>query len=364
MKSDVKRNYYLDNIRGIAAIVIILIHTSWHSGYQYVPELIRNLTLLFEVPMFFFLAGWTLKYSKSTTKYIKKILTIQLQYMFYITLVFVLIFIWSILRGVSFDLSGVDLIKWYFHNYTSMYPFISVEASLWFFPVYFIVTITMATYLTLSSKKYLKLFVSLLIIALALISFKFNQIGNINIFISLNFLIFYSIFYLLGYLLSSIKLNLRQLIYGLSIVFAVLLIISNITDLNIFNLQFFKFPPHFIYLLWSLIGVLVVLYFKNYEYCFKKNILSFFGQNAIYSFFAQGISSSILYKIVPYINIDWYFKLPICFIINFIMAFILIFVIKYSYNTFIKLITIFKNRVDVIYEKLCHYKTKKNEDPL
>lgn len=356
------RNYYLDNIRGIAAIMIIMIHTAWHSGVNYVPEHIRNMTLLFEVPIFFFLAGWSYRYCKSIKNYIKKLFSIQLQYMFFITLIFIFIITLCLIRNIPTDINGINLIKWYFHSYTSMYPFISVEASLWFFPVYFVVSALISTFLTYNSEKSSKLLLYFLILALVLISFKFAEIGNINIFITLNFFVFYSIFYLLGYILIKTKINFRQLIYGSACILTLLLAIYSIKHLDILNLQLYKFPPHFIYFLWSLFGVLIILYLKNYDYYFKKNIFSFFGQNAIYAFFAQGVSSSILFKIVNHIQLEWYFKLPICFIINFIMAFILIFAIKYSYNLFINFIIILKEKIIVIYDKFSNKKRFNNEE--
>lgn len=48
-----KRDYYLDFLRGIAALNIIIIHTAFWSGEGYVPTIIKNLTLLLDVPFFF-----------------------------------------------------------------------------------------------------------------------------------------------------------------------------------------------------------------------------------------------------------------------------------------------------------------------
>ena len=39
----------------------MLIHTAFHSGASYVPYWFANITLLFDVPVFFFLAGWALQ---------------------------------------------------------------------------------------------------------------------------------------------------------------------------------------------------------------------------------------------------------------------------------------------------------------
>lgn len=55
------RNVYLDFFRGCATISVMLIHTAFHSGASYVPYWFANITLLFDVPVFFFLAGWALQ---------------------------------------------------------------------------------------------------------------------------------------------------------------------------------------------------------------------------------------------------------------------------------------------------------------
>ena len=47
------RNYYIDNIRGLATISVVFIHTVFWSGSSYVPEYMRNLSLLIDVPIVF-----------------------------------------------------------------------------------------------------------------------------------------------------------------------------------------------------------------------------------------------------------------------------------------------------------------------
>ena len=42
-----KRNYNIDFLRGIATISIIIIHTAFWSGTEYLPSWVSNLTLLF-----------------------------------------------------------------------------------------------------------------------------------------------------------------------------------------------------------------------------------------------------------------------------------------------------------------------------
>ncbi len=61
-----KRNEYIDYLKGIASIGIIAIHTAFWSGQSYTPEWFWNLTLLLDVPFFFYLSGWGGQYSKKS----------------------------------------------------------------------------------------------------------------------------------------------------------------------------------------------------------------------------------------------------------------------------------------------------------
>ena len=52
------RNHYIDLLKGLAALNIVFIHTVFNSGFNYVPDWVRTLSLAVDVPFFFFLSGW------------------------------------------------------------------------------------------------------------------------------------------------------------------------------------------------------------------------------------------------------------------------------------------------------------------
>ena len=58
------RDYALDILRGICVISIVLIHTTFWSGGSYVPQAVQSLSLLIDVPAFFFIAGASQAYAK------------------------------------------------------------------------------------------------------------------------------------------------------------------------------------------------------------------------------------------------------------------------------------------------------------
>ena len=59
MQPSCERNQNIDFFRGIAVLNIVVIHTAFWFGTGFVPELYRNLTLLIDVPFFFYLSGWS-----------------------------------------------------------------------------------------------------------------------------------------------------------------------------------------------------------------------------------------------------------------------------------------------------------------
>lgn len=131
-----QRNHYVDALKGIAIILVVLIHTAFHSGHAYVPRWFANFTLLFEVPMFFFLAGWSFSYSKNNKSYLKSLIITQIRYMIFMVIIFILIKITNYIHISNNPVSVGVLSKWMFHEYSSTAPFTSVLDSLWFFKVY------------------------------------------------------------------------------------------------------------------------------------------------------------------------------------------------------------------------------------
>ena len=60
------RDQSLDFLRGLAALSIIFIHTAFWSGEAYVPQAVEALSLILDVPFFFFLSGWGGGYARSS----------------------------------------------------------------------------------------------------------------------------------------------------------------------------------------------------------------------------------------------------------------------------------------------------------
>ena len=53
-----QRDSYIDVVKGLALLSIMLIHTVFWSGQDYVPSFCQNIVLCFDVPVFFFYREW------------------------------------------------------------------------------------------------------------------------------------------------------------------------------------------------------------------------------------------------------------------------------------------------------------------
>ena len=317
-----QRNYFLDAARGIAMLSIIYIHTVFFSGKSYVPDILRHMSLIIDVPLFFFLAGWGFAYSKSFMKTVKNDLRIHLQYSYYILVVALIMLIFG-----SSELSWDHVGHWLVYSKTNIDVLTSTVTSSWFLKVFMPVTIVGGLMIT-------KLKRNAIYTALAIIPFLWlHAFYNPTAFLGDQTFWFYLLLYMLGYLSKDIKIKKFGVFLLLGIaVLAILGIIKYVFLLPIFNLQDHKFPPNVVYLLWSSLSILAVLYFKQFNWFKAKSALVKLGQNAIWLFLAQGISSSILYYLVDTFNMHWLPKLAILFAINVVLAIIIAIALKLSFR--------------------------------
>ena len=344
-----KRNHYVDFFRGLAAISVIFIHTVWWSGIFYVPDYVRQFSLLFEVPLFFFLAGWSYAYSQNLKKHIKNIAKLQLHYM-----IFIALFALLLLCLGSQSVTGLNILAWLIHNYLPADKLPVVLGSFWFLAIYISVTLIGVVTINRLRARHLKL----ILIPLAMLTLYFHLYPLALDFwpfqvIKPDYIVFYLFFYLLGYLLKDVYIKNWWVVAGIAGSISLLLaVLGGALGVNILIVADFKFPPTIIYLLWSLYGVLLVVSLKNKFESMTKNFVSYLGTIALYLFFAQGISSSLIYYYLNYIPIQaWVPKLLIIFAINLGISIALAHGIKILIETtemyVNKALTVIKRRVNL-----------------
>ena len=85
-----------------------------------------------------------------------------------------------------------------------------------------------------------------------------------------------------------------------------------------------------IYFLASIPSLAIIFVWKGRMPVSQSNVLAKMGQNAIFYYFAQGISSSLLDPVVSYgkMNVKWYRLLPFMFCLNVAMAIPIAYMLK------------------------------------
>ena len=375
------RNSYIDLCRAIAVLDVLAGHTAFWVMFWETPNVVKSLTLLFEVPTFFFLSGWaTSLRSPDVKKSLYGLTRFWLQWVYFVTCLAVVCVASTHTRFPIEGVSGVaDLMQNYL--FTVSFPGLSiVSISLWWVEAFFIVIPLMTAVLTLiESSRHKALFEVLLCVAAGVIFFVWSissgDFGSGTVYsdptvveesglrnlvimgssesgVTLPFLAF---FWLLGYNRKKIKIDKWwKLLIAEVIVITAYLVSVRAYDICWDDIQTAKFPPAAPYFFSSFILIFVMLYLEQFV---KKTgrLLPHIGKNAPFYFFAQGVTSSLCNEIKPLIpgsthnydaiirgdesdlinNIGPYFAL---LVINILMAITLAEALAFTYGMIKKLV--------------------------
>lgn len=136
--------------------------------------------------------------------------------------------------------------------------------------------------------------------------------------------LFYLAIFLIACQLKGKKLNKHQVCYAtIFVIFSYVLMFNCYREDIFYAINKQKFPPRLPYIVWSFLSLLLVFVFYNRLKINQENFITFIGKNAIFFYFAQGLSSSLVYFIVHPFKEDlhWFLLMVSIFIINAIMAF-------------------------------------------
>ncbi|HFT8656081.1 TPA: acyltransferase family protein [Enterobacter cloacae] len=302
-----QRDYYIDNVRGLATLSVIFIHTVFWSGVFYVPDYMRIAALFFDVPVFFLLTGFVFK---STGKIDSLRQSVKIAYYFF---VFTLI-----MNTLTFNLNIDQLIGAITFNSANIPVFPVVNGSYWFVPMYISsIIIAHALIKTLGEK-------TKFIIPMALLYYFVGYFADYKLHytmlgININSLLFYVSLILVGYNFYGLIGKRKSFIY-LAIFFILFILLINYNN-DAIRLQKYKLNLSLPYVLASSISVAFIFTGLLTR---KKSLLSWIGQRAIYFYMAQGIGASVIYIVVHKLKLDWIPKLLIMFSINLAVTFIVV----------------------------------------
>ncbi|GEN71776.1 acyltransferase family protein [Chryseobacterium lathyri] len=336
------RDLYIDFAKGMATLSIIFIHTAFWSGQFYIPAEVRVFSLVFDVALFYALSGITSGSNIEKTFY--RLLKLQITYMIFVTFLFFLDYFFKVFGLTFFSLEWLqsfystfgskyaatsvsdipqwqNLGNWYLHQYTNADTFPVVMGSFWYLKVYFILAVFGVLILRFFPK-HVNWFIALCL-TLTLI---FNVFPEYYPGGQVGYVAFYLAIFLIANRMRGEKIPAKAIPVLYMIVAAALIWMFWYYGNEIFyKINKNKFPPKIPYIIWSLFSLTTLFVLYNRLKITKENFVTYIGKNAIFFYFAQGISSSLVYFIVVALqeNMPWWVLMILIYTVNVIFAFII-----------------------------------------
>lgn len=333
----VERNNYIDFLRGIAAINIVAIHTAFWGGQSYTPAWFWNITLLLDVPFFFYLSGWSSSYRHcDIVRTSKSLLNIWIKWIFFVIIVAAFC---KMLVCYMPNIQGVNNIRDLVNNmvFNVSIPGLPVIAgSIWFMPHYFVVVLVNTMIVMMIEQQDNAAILKTTYMWLLLGVFVWVVFGQYVLGLDLRYFLFYSFFWMLGINNIGKTENLLKLLSMLIICIIGFTFWSYMQDLPIWDIQSAKFPPSIKYGFVSMASIFIARYFEPQ---INTSLITHIGKNAIWYYFAQGIGSSINYYVIEWVHIGvWPLKWCVTFMINLICTVLLAEFLAWIYGKNIMLI--------------------------
>lgn len=336
------RDLYIDFAKGLATLSIIFIHTAFWSGQFYILPEVRVFSLVFDVALFYVLSGITSGANIEKTLY--RLLKLQITYMIFVTLLFFMDYFFKVFGLTFFSLEWLqnfystfgskyattsisavpqweNLGNWYLHQYTNADTFPVVMGSFWYLKVYYILTVFGVLILRFFPK-HIYWFIGLC----AALTLLFNIFPEIYPSGQVGYVTFYMTVFLVGNRMKGKKIPTRVIPVLYGIVAAALVGMFSFYGNDVFfKINKNKFPPQTPYIIWTLFSLVTLFVFYNRLKVTKENFVTHIGRNAIFFYFAQGISSSLVYFIVVPLKeyMLWWVLMILIYVINVILAFII-----------------------------------------
>ncbi len=313
------REKSIDFFRGLAALNIIMIHTVFHSGAEYVPWWFQQIFLLLDVPAFFFLAGWSNAFNNAVVKSLQSIKKLWIDWAVFCVCAFGAV--------ALFFRDGVNL----YHFVQAVFSFRfevgqlpSVAWSTWFMPVYIWVVLFFGITTKYAAGKLTKednkKFLQWLLAGLALLFMAMHFLSGewVHVFRPI---VAYGFVFVAGYYCKDVEINWKQLAAGILGLVALWFGSAKVFSVSFWNLQGAKFPPTILYLAASGISILFIVFLKHrIPEKWMNNAVCHVGKNAICYYFAQGVGASVLFRVAPHFSVHWLLKCVVCFCVNLVIT--------------------------------------------
>lgn len=264
------------------------------------------MSLFIDVPLFFFLTGCTFSIIKIDGERVFKQMYKLLYYFFFLVM---------ICQFFSLNFSLEQLLQPIFFQSAQIKVFPVVEGSYWFVPQYIVAIIF--SYLAIRyTPKLIPVWIFLAFSYYAISWFLDFKIKGFVLGVPTQSSIFYIGVLLLGFSSYTFK-KCKLWLFASSVLSIVSFLLFRNTG---FVLQQYKFPVALPYVTISLLSISILMSLYNER---KVPFLQYLWSNAILFYMSQGISSSIIYLLVPHLNFHWSLNLLIAFITNFSLSMII-----------------------------------------
>lgn len=307
-----ERDRYIDCFKGVLILWVIHIHTVFWTGDSYVPEAVRQASLLIDVPAFFFISGYLIRPADTALLFRKPLTQFFRLYGRYLVISVMLLL--CSMTGIRLMTGSWDPLP--SSALTSMlrvnpgghpWGFIRIYGpSLWFMRVYLSLLFLAPLVIGLSAFRSMRLF--LLAFLVFLYSFYHSQgWDHVFLFTSAVYVLFYLVFYQLGAVYRAEEHAIRGWHLSLSALFNLLLCgLAFYLDGGRLALQENKFPPSFQYLFYSLLLVHVFIAARRSgkvpsaaPFSLSVRFFAWCGENVYFIYLFQCAVCSLPYLFIP-----------------------------------------------------------------
>ena len=294
-----KRDEKLDFYRGLVMLEVVLAHTCYFSGQSYVPEIMRTICLLYEMPLLVFLAGRSAQHRSGLSSVFAGLLNIWLKWVLISTLV---VFGYRIICGRS-AVTPTQYLQGLMFYSLEVNDLAVFFQSMWYMRMYVVVVLVAGVLQELDKRVQFSgrskwSFVLFLVLGLAYASF-----SEVDSFFGLSRMqLCFLSFFMIGYLTKpTAHLTLKAYLLGMAFFATLWIGISRMMGLNFLNIQGVKFPPHFIYWAEAMLSIWTCFFLWQYgsKWIHRCGFIRFLGRHSLCFFFSQGLGAGFIYRFVP-----------------------------------------------------------------
>ncbi|MBD1847774.1 acyltransferase family protein [Cyanobacteria bacterium FACHB-63] len=335
-----QRNGFIDFFKGLLILWVIHIHTVFWSGREYLPEVVRQVSLLIDVASFFFISGYLTKVTEfipALKRSAKQFIILYSNYLVFSLLLLVpLCLIFIIKDNAIPNLQLAILSKLRVDPLGELWGDIPVFAgSLWYMAVYFSILSLVPLVIHFFNTRNARI----VILALLLSAFALSRYFGWNhsfLFSNSDFVYFYLFIFMagVGYRAEEENISLRYIKLSFLANLTLALVVFLYPDGGVLQIQEQKFPPSLEYLVYSFLLIHIFVLLKQ-TWTYPKTIMNrpllqvfeWCGKNVYFIYLIQAVVCSAPGAFVP--TLQKYLPVPGIYIV--VLVFNQVFTLAFTF---------------------------------